>query len=116
MKKIIILSVIAFIGLSAQAGRNQNREHRQEKRIAQGAQSGELTKHEAKRLARGQKKIDHYQKKAMADGEMSVEEKAKLEKMQDRQSRKIRHQKHDAQSRSESPAAEQPAAPAESEK
>lgn len=116
MKKFIIISIVAFIGLSAQAGRNQNREHRQEKRIGQGVQSGELTKHEAKRLARGQKKVDHYQQKAMADGEMSIEEKAKLEKMQDRQSRKIRRQKHDAQSRPEAPAVEQPAAPVESEK
>jgi hypothetical protein len=116
MKKIIMLSVIAFIGLTAEAGRNQNREHRQEKRIGQGVQSGELTKREAKRLARGQKKVDHYQKKAMEDGEMSVEEKAKLEKMQDRQSRRIHKQKHDGQSRPDAPAAEQPAAPAESEK
>ena len=115
----MILSVIAFIGLSVQAGRNQNREHRQENRIGQGVKSGELTKHEAKRLARGQKKVDHFQKKAMEDGVMSDEEKAKLEKMQDRQSRRIHKQKHDGQGRPDAPATEQPAAPAapvESEK
>lgn len=116
MKKTIVISIIAFVSLSAQAGRNQNREHRQEKRIAHGVRSGELTKHEAKRLARGQKRIDLYQKKAMADGELSAEEKAELEKMQNRQNRKIRHQKHDAQSRPDMPSPEQPSAPVESEK
>lgn len=116
---MIMISVIAFVGLSAQAGRNQNREHRQENRIGQGVQSGELTNREGKRLARGQKKVDHFQKKAMEDGVMSAEEKAKLEKMQDRQSRRIHKQKHDGQARPDAPAAEQPAAPAapvESEK
>lgn len=115
MKKIILSLSILAMALSAEAGRNQNREHRQEKRIGQGVQSGELTKREARRLERGQNKIDHFQKKAMEDGEMSLEEKAKLEKMQDRQSRKIHRQKHDEQSRPEAAEGNSAVAPADSQ-
>lgn len=99
MKSLLILSVIAVLSFNAEAGRNNNRERRQEARIAQGVKSGELTRHEAKRLALGQKKVDAYQKKAMSDGELSAKEKVHLERMQDRQSRKIHRQKHDEQSR-----------------
>lgn len=103
--KMFLILVLATLALNAEAGRNRNREVRQEKRIAQGVQSGELTNHETKKLLRGQKKIDRYQNKAHADGEMSAEEKLRLEKMQDRQSKKIDRQKHDNQER---PQAEQP--------
>jgi hypothetical protein len=121
MNKIIIMALASALGASAFAGRGQNREHRQEKRISEGAESGQLTRHETKRLQRGQKKIDRFQEKAMADGQMSAEEKLKLEKMQDHQSRAIKRQKHDGQtghhenSSSEAPVAEPSASPAESE-
>lgn len=96
MKSVFIV-LIAIVSLNAQAGRNQNREVRQENRINRGAESGELTRHESQRLERGQNKIDRYQQKAVADGELSAKEKIKLERMQDRQSRKIYIQKHDHQ-------------------
>ena len=99
MKALVLVSLIIVIGLSAEAGRNQNREARQEKRISHGVKNGELTRHEAKKLHRGQKKIDKVQDKAAADGDVTLKEKARLEKMQDKQSRKIYRQKHDAQSR-----------------
>lgn len=96
MKSVFVV-LIAILSLNAQAGRNQNREARQENRINRGAESGELTRHESQRLERGQNTIDHFQQKADADGEMSADEKLKLERMQDRQSRKIFIQKHDGQ-------------------
>ncbi len=102
MKSLLILSAIAALSFNAEAGRNNNRERRQEARIAQGVKSGELTRKETRHLVKGQKKIDAYQKKAMADGELSVKEKVHLEKMQDRQNRKINRQKHDEQSRGSS--------------
>lgn len=99
MKSLLILATIAALSLNAEAARNNNRERRQEARIAQGVKSGELTRKETRHLVKGQKKIDAYQKKAMADGEMSEKEKLHLEKMQDRQNRKIYRQKHDEQTR-----------------
>lgn len=103
MKSLLVASVFTMLSLNVEANRNGNRERRQEARIAQGVNSGALTNREARRLAKGQKKIDSFQSKAMADGELSVKEKARLEKMQDRQNRKIYRQKHDEQTRGSQP-------------
>lgn len=110
IKSIVSMLVVTlFMAPLAQARRNNNREARQESRINQGIKSGELTAHEAKKLERGQERIDVAQDKAMADGELSKKEKVKLERMQDRQNRKIFKQKHDDQQRGDH--AQSPAAP-----
>ncbi|MFO1326411.1 MAG: hypothetical protein U1F56_03555 [Rubrivivax sp.] len=75
------------------------RQQRQEQRIEQGKASGELTKREAHRLERQQKRIDRAEAKAKADGTVTAGERAKLQGMQDNASRNIRHQKHDRQHR-----------------
>lgn len=101
MKKSVISFILAsfFLVPLAEARRDGRRENRQESRINQGVQSGELTNREARKLHRGQKKVDVAQERAMADGQMTAGEKLRLEKMQDRQSRKIYRQKHDGQNR-----------------
>ena len=110
MKTLILVVLGSIISLSAQAGRNQNREKHQENRIGQGVKSGALTRNEARKLKHGQNKVDHYQDKAQEDGELSRKEKVRLEKMQDKQSRAIYRQKHDGQSRHDKPDQDQPAA------
>lgn len=100
MKSLFLAAVVATLAINAQAGRVRSREAHQDKRIANGVQSGELTKHEARKLARGQKKVNQARKEAHADGNVTPEERAKLEAMQDRQSKKIYNQKHDGQDRS----------------
>lgn len=111
MKTLTLVLLCSFIGLSVEAGRNQQREKRQEARIGQGVKSGALTRNETRKLKHGQNKIDNYQDKALSDGELSQKEKLRLEKMQDKQSRAIYRQKHDGQSRQEKPNQERPAAP-----
>ena len=111
MKKSLLSVLVAslFFIQMAEAGRAQRREVRQQGRIAEGVKSGELTKHEAKKLERGEARIDRAEDKAMADGSMSAEEKAKIEKMQDHQSKKIYRQKHDNQQRGDgNPATTEP--------
>lgn len=99
-QKILTTFVIfSFISLSAEARRDGRRENRQEARIAQGVKSGELTRAEAHRLHRGQKRVDNAQESAKADGVVTNEEAARLEKMQDVQSKRIFEQKHDEQKR-----------------
>ena len=98
MKNVLLSSVLVLVfGLSAEAHRNQSRERNQQSRIRNGVQSGELTQKEAKKLRKGQRKVDRLQKGAMEDGVLSPEEKARIEKAQDRQSKRIYRQKHDAQ-------------------
>jgi len=60
-------------------------------------QSGELTKKEAKRLDKGQAKVQKKENKAMADGEMTNKEEKRVVKAQDNQSKRINKQKHDGQ-------------------
>jgi hypothetical protein len=76
-----------------------NREQNQKGRIKEGVQIGELTKPEAKRLAKQQRHIKKTEAKAKADGTVTAAERAKLDRKQDKASRKIAKQKHDGQDR-----------------
>ena len=89
---------LGILGLPhAEAGQITNREARQQGRIAEGIESGELTAREATRLERQQTRIEADRKKALADGNLSPQEKATLTREQNRASRHIYRQKHDAQ-------------------
>lgn len=74
-------------------------EANQQERIKQGKQSGELTRHEARRLRAEQKLIDRKQQRAAADGTVTSQERQRIRKMQDRASEDIYRQKHDAADR-----------------
>ena len=94
------VALIGFAGLpTAEAGEIKNREERQQGRIAEGIESGQLTAREAARLERGQAKIEADRQKALADGTLTKKEKAKLTREQNAASRQIYRQKHDAQTR-----------------
>lgn len=99
--KALFLPILALslLTINAEARRDQKREGRQQARIGQGIKSGELTHREAKKLRKGQKRIDRMQNKAKADGQVTAEERAKIEKAQDRQNKLIYKQKHDSQDR-----------------
>lgn len=75
------------------------RQVNQQKRIADGIKSGELTKKEVRKLERGQARIQRTKKEMKADGELTKEEREQLKKMQDVQSARIYKEKHDAQQR-----------------
>lgn len=71
----------------------------QEKRINQGVRSGELTKHEAARLERGQAKVAHKEARAGRNGHVNAVEQARVQRAENKQSHRIHRQKHDAQTR-----------------
>lgn len=77
--------------------RIDKREAVQQKRIAQGVNSGQLTGHEAARLEKEQGHIQAAEARAKSDGKVTARERRHLTRMQDRASRDIRRQKHDAQ-------------------
>ncbi len=99
------LSALMMVSLAGSAfagpfGKVTNhREYRQEHRIHQGVRSGQLTRQEAFKLAKGQRQIDRYEHVARADGKITPKEFHRLDNMQDRQNRAIFRQKHDGQSR-----------------
>ena len=73
------------------------RQERQEQRIQQGIESGELNQREAGRLQREQERIATHEEKAKADGVVTKAERRKLHREQDRASRHIAKEKHDRQ-------------------
>jgi len=81
--------------MQADVQRNVN----QQKRIAQGTQSGSLTNREAANLERGQARVDRAEARAGADGHVGAAEQKAIQKRENHQSRKIHHEKHDAQAK-----------------
>lgn len=92
-----------FIGAAALAAmpadaRINQRQARQQHRIAPGVASGQLTARETYRLERQEGRIAAYEARSRADGGgLSARERARIEHMQDRESRRIYRQRHDRQ-------------------
>ena len=96
----------ALIGLTALTAavpaeaRINQRQNRQQQRIANGVNSGQLNARETYRLERREGHIARYEARSRADGGgLSGRERDRIERMQDRTSRAIYRQKHDAQVR-----------------
>jgi hypothetical protein len=77
--------------------RIDQRQANQDKRIDQGVASGQLTRHETRRLDREQAAIQRTEHRAKADGVVTAKERKHLTKMQNRASKDIAQQKHDRQ-------------------
>ncbi|HCX81547.1 MAG: hypothetical protein A3E00_18070 [Curvibacter sp. RIFCSPHIGHO2_12_FULL_63_18] len=73
------------------------RDANQDKRVAQGVESGQLTRRETRRLNRGEVRIDKAEDHAAADGKVTGQERKRIAHMQRAESRDIAHQKHDRQ-------------------
>lgn len=93
---LVCLAVIPALGQQKQdqTPRADKREAIQKQRIKQGVKSGELTKPEARRLAREQRKIKKDEAAAKSDGTVTPAERAKLQREQNRASRKIARKKN----------------------
>jgi len=106
MKKNFLAAglVLAFVSITS-AGFAQTtpvvkeRQENQQKRIAGGVKSGELTAKETRNLEAREVKIQHDKRAAKADGVVTARERVKLHREQNRASRAIYRQKHDAQTR-----------------
>ena len=80
-------------------GTINERERRQQKRIADGIKDGELTRKEAGKLERQQAKIHTAEAKARADGEFTSKERTRIQKKENEASHQIYKEKHDKQTR-----------------
>ena len=77
----------------------KEREHKQNARIKEGVENGELNRREARRLHREQAKIHAEERAAKSDGQVTAAERAKIQHDQNKASRHIAKQKHDRQTR-----------------
>ena len=94
---IAALPGIALAQDTKSTPRIDQRQENQEKRIDQGAKSGQLTDKETKRLEKGQARVQKMEDKAVADGKVTKKERKKIEHTQDQQSKKIHRERHDNQ-------------------
>jgi hypothetical protein len=75
------------------------RQHNQRARIVHGVKSDALTRPEAKRLVKTQKRIHRQEMRYKSDGQLTPRERADLHRDLTRSSKRIYRQKHDGQTR-----------------
>lgn len=77
--------------LQADVQRNIN----QDRRIGDGAKTGQLTSREVAGLERGQARVDAKEARATRNGNVGAGEQKRIRRAENRQSRHVRQQKHD---------------------
>ena len=100
MRKLFALATLGiFLGSGIGFADNiKKREKRQQKRINEGVESGELTKKEALKLEKKEAELHRKIKKDRKDGGgLTGKERAKIHQKQNKLSRQIAKQKHDKQ-------------------
>lgn len=83
----------------AQTKHERHRNKRQQHRIEQGIESGQLTPGEAKKLRREEREIRKAERAASADGTMTKDEKQKIQLMQNNASQDISNMKNNGKRR-----------------
>ncbi len=101
--KSIVLSTIAALALSTvlSAAEVDRRQARQQHRIGEGIESGQLTAGEAARLEGKEARLrrEIHKDRAANGGKLTGQEKRQVNRQENRLSRQIYHEKHDAQHR-----------------
>jgi hypothetical protein len=96
---VAVMTGVLGIAVAASAAEVDRREQRQQDRIAEGVQSGQLTPAETARLERKEARIDREIKRDRAanGGTLTPAERRRINRQQNRVSRQIYREKHDAQ-------------------
>lgn len=104
MKRLITLSALiaactfAAPAIAERGGeRWEARQDRQQHRIERGIRKGDLTRREARKLWRGQDRIDRLQHRAWADGRVNRHEARRIHREIKRQDRRIYRKRHNDQ-------------------
>jgi hypothetical protein len=98
---VSITACAALLAASAASadGPIKSRKERQQDRIAQGVQSGELTPRETARLERKEGALNHEERRMRRTdgGKLTPQDRRTINRQQNRLSRRIHRQKHDGQ-------------------
>jgi len=90
-----VFGLLVALPVLAGAGPIEERQERQQDRIAEGIASGSLNPREAARLEAEQGAIGAEKQAFLRDGKLGPRERAKLRRDQNRASRRIYKEKHD---------------------
>ena len=97
LMKTIVLVAFALSMYSTAHARRRGRMQR----TAQGVNSGEVTQGESRRIARGERRLQHTRRQANSDdGQVESEERGDIQQQRQRQNRRIfraKHNSHDSQ-------------------
>ena len=95
VKMIVVVSALSYLATAAEVDR---REDRQQERIGQGVECGQLTPSETARLERQEQRIDNQvtAERAANGGHLTPAERAQVNREQNRESRRIYAAKHNA--------------------
>lgn len=95
VRMMVVVSALSSVAMAAEVDR---RENRQQERIGQGVQSGQLTPGETARLERQEQRIDNQVKaeRAANGGHLTAAERAQINREENRVSRRIYAAKHNA--------------------
>ena len=95
VKMLVVVSALSSLAMAAEVDR---REGRQQARIAEGVESGQLTAGETARLERQEQRIDNQIKaeRTANGGHLTAAERAQVNREQNRESRRIYAAKHNA--------------------
>lgn len=95
----LLVSAFALPAFAQSTPHLDQRQARQQDRIEQGVQSGELTRKETVKLEAREAKLAVHEAEAKADGKVTRKERRALQNEADRNSAAIHQQKHDKQTR-----------------
>ncbi|WP_028104684.1 hypothetical protein [Pseudoduganella violaceinigra] len=95
----VLVSAFVLPAFAQSTPNLDKREDRQQGRIAQGIESGQLTAKEASHLEAREAKLANDEAAAKADGKVTRKERRKLQREANRDSAAIHRQKHDKQTR-----------------
>ena len=98
VRMILVVSALSSLAMAAEVDR---REVRQQERIGEGVESGQLTPRETARLERQEARVQSEiaRDRAANGGTLTAAERRSINRQQNRVSRHIYAQKHDAQHR-----------------
>ncbi len=99
MKKVFLVAAVLFAVVTVNAQATKQVSKNQHQRIKQGVKSGELTKHETKKLVAEQKDIRQDKKDARADGVVTKDERKDIRKDERKASADIYRKKHNKRDR-----------------
>jgi hypothetical protein len=111
LKSILLCATTAALMLPAMAQTSQSindRKENQQDRIANGAQSGELTAKETQHIEKKEADLNQEERdmRKLDNGHLTAADKATLNQQQNQLSKDIYKQKHDAQSQNVNPKSE----------
>ena len=95
VKMVLVVSALSSLAMAAEVDR---REDRQQERIGQGVESGQLTPGETAHLEKQEQRIDSQVKTERAEngGHLTAAERRQVNREQNRESRRIYAAKHNA--------------------